>query len=104
MNEKKASKYYELKEETVNYLIETLKNKRLKNIIKSFVKNKIYNEPHFKNIYSIEFANEDVEILLDELSDDLLTRGISENSEPNKLGLKIEGIIDIFSKVFYDDN
>ena len=41
------------------------------------------------------------ENLLDTLSDSLMEKGLKENDEPNEYGLRIEGVIDVISEVYY---
>ncbi|MCT4613476.1 MAG: hypothetical protein N4A49_01225 [Marinifilaceae bacterium] len=42
------------------------------------------------------------ENLLDKISDVFIELGLNNNDEPNKIGLQIEEIIDVLSKVIYD--
>ena len=50
--------------------------------------------------YEVTFSRNDVLILLDELSNLLIEKGLNEDDEPNSLGIKIESLIDIFSIVY----
>lgn len=45
---------------------------------------------------SIPLSEEEVEVVLDELTFLFTLKGIDKDGEPNKLGLYIEGLIDLF--------
>ena len=52
--------------------------------------------------YNVKLSAVDVSAILDELGDLLSLRGLEINSEPNSLGRRIEGLIDIFSDSYYE--
>jgi hypothetical protein len=52
--------------------------------------------------YIVSLENEQIEYLLDRLSNLLSEQGIKTNSEPNELGYFIESLIDPLSRAFYD--
>lgn len=104
MIEKKQKLYrFNLKKESIDYLLNMLKNEQLIDKIKCCEENKIFKNSYFTNAYFVDLYPNEVEVLLDELSDDLINRGLDKNSEPNQLGFQIEGLIDVFSDVFYED-
>ena len=57
----------------------------------------------FQNII-VSLENEQIEYLLDGLSNLLSEQGIKNDSEPNELGYFIESIIDPLSRAFYNSD
>lgn len=101
--EKQKLHRYVLNKESIDYLLNMLKKEELIKKIRCCKENKIFKNNYFTNAYFVDFYAEEVKILLDELSDNLINRGLDKNSEPNQLGLQIERLIDVFSDVFYDE-
>lgn len=51
--------------------------------------------------YYVDENKEKLRNLLDDISDVFSEIGLDENSEPNQLGLQLEKIIDIISRIVY---
>lgn len=47
--------------------------------------------------YLIDLSEGEVELVIDSLSDHLMSSGLNEGGEPNALGLQIESLIDVFN-------
>jgi hypothetical protein len=54
------------------------------------------------NCFNITLTDKEKSIVLDELTFLFTSKGLINNSEPNKTGLKIEELIDIFSSSVQD--
>ena len=66
---------------------------------KPFIINRLYQEnlknTHIKQYYLI-LNEKEKQYIIDYLSDIFIQKGLQENDEPNKFGLQIEELIDIF--------
>lgn len=103
MNNREGMRF-ELSSENIDYLLSIVKNKEIRKKIQDCKKNKVYKKTYFVDRYFIDFQAKEVKEILNELTNDFVARGIYENSEPNSLGIYIEGIIDLFSEIYYDNN
>ncbi len=50
-----------------------------------------------ENKCSVDFNDEEIEKILDELTNAFVSRGIDQTYEPNEYGLQIERLIDVFN-------
>jgi hypothetical protein len=83
--------------ENLKFLKESLKSEHLQSKISvSEIENKIYKNNHFTNKIFVDLTRKEVNLLLDELTYLFTNEGLQTNSEPNRLGLEIERLIDIF--------
>ena len=49
-----------------------------------------------------KLSKNEIENILDELSDLFVKKGLNDNDSPNEFGLFIEKLIDKFSRVYYE--
>ncbi|HLY68207.1 MAG TPA: hypothetical protein VKR53_00680 [Puia sp.] len=90
----KETKYI-IKKNKLIFLKENIKNISVLTKIEKILQ-KINKEKNI-NSSSLQLTQEEAEAVLDELTFLFTLKGVDENSEPNKLGLFIEELIDIFS-------
>ena len=83
-----------LNKDDINYLL----NSKLDTIIIEEIKNGLI-ETCFRISLQIEVNS--IEKILNQLSDDLIQNGLSNNYEPNFNGLVLEALIDKFAREFY---
>jgi len=87
----KDEKYLVTKQQLI-FLKDIIRNKKIAKILQNINENK---PSHSHTIY---ISPIELEILFDELTYLITDAGLDKNSEPNDLGLKIEALIDVFSK------
>lgn len=90
---------YELSSQDVEFLLERIEGPLADRMVSAKQKGTICAKGQYDTGRLAVLLDEgDSEQMVDKLGDMLMTEGLGEDSEPNAVGRKIEGLIDIFSR------